>query len=93
MDVYCLCAEWCSVCRELKPAMDALRLPGVALHWIDIEDEPEWSDLQDITSFPTLVIKEGGKTVFTGSVEPHLPHIRRLLLSFQREVILTDLAR
>ena len=87
MDVYCLCAEWCGVCREFKPSMDELRLPGVALHWIDVEEEPEWGDLQDITSFPILVIKEGGKTVFTGSVEPHLPHIRRLLLSIQREVI------
>jgi len=85
MDVYCLCAEWCSVCRELKPAMDELRLPGFALHWIDIEDEPEWGDEHDITSFPMIVINVDGHTVFAGSVEPHIPQIRRLLLSFQQD--------
>jgi len=79
MDVYCLCAEWCSVCRKLKPAMDELRLPGVALHWVDIEDEPDWGEDHDIVSFPTLVIKVDAQTVFTGTVEPQIPHIRRLL--------------
>lgn len=87
MVVYCLCADWCGVCRTLKPALGELQLPGIELRWIDIEEEPEWGDAQDITSFPTLVIKADGRTVFIGAVEPHLPLIRRLLLSFQREVV------
>ena len=81
MVVYCLCADWCGVCRTLKPALGELQLPGIELQWIDIEEEPEWVDAEDITSFPTLVIKAGGRTVFTGAVEPNLPQIRRLLLS------------
>lgn len=63
--------------------MNELLLHGVVLHWIDIEDEPEWGDEHDITSFPMVVIRVDGHTVFAGSVEPNIPQIRRLLLSFQ----------
>lgn len=50
--------------------MDELRLPVVALRWIDIEDEPEWGGEHDFTSLPMVVIKVDGHTVFAGSVEP-----------------------
>jgi len=83
MDVYCLCAEWCGVCRALKPALEALQLPGIRLHWVDIEEQPEWGDEHEVDSFPTLVVKVGQQTRFAGVVEPRLSHIQRLLLSLQ----------
>ncbi|HWK82169.1 MAG TPA: thioredoxin family protein, partial [Caldimonas sp.] len=42
--VACLCADWCSSCREYRSIFDALaaRFEGRAeFAWIDIEDEAD----------------------------------------------------
>lgn len=80
--VYLLCAEWCGVCREFKApfnqAMQTLALTNAS--WIDIEEHPDWEDKVDIESFPTLYVEAAnGSVVFSGSIEPDIDQLLRLL--------------
>lgn len=83
LTAYCLCAEWCGVCRTLRPSMETLQIEGVEVVWVDIEVETGWADEFELTSFPTLVIKAEGRTLFAGPVEPRPTHILRLLESLR----------
>jgi thioredoxin 1 len=79
--VACLCAAWCDVCREFRPAFDALaaRHPEHRLVWIDIEDEADIVGDFDVEDFPTLLIQRGDTVVFFGSVLPDAGQAHRLL--------------
>jgi thioredoxin 1 len=67
--VACLCAAWCDVCRQFRPAFDALaaRHPEHRFVWIDVED------------FPTLLIQRADTVVFFGTVLPDAGQAQRLL--------------
>jgi thiol-disulfide isomerase/thioredoxin len=70
--VACLCAEWCGVCREVRPLFDRLAEvhPQVRFEWIDIEDEAELMGEVDVDTFPTLLVVDGGEPTFFGAVLP-----------------------
>jgi thioredoxin 1 len=70
--VACLCAEWCGVCREVRPLFDRLAQdhPALRFEWIDIEDEAELMGDVDVETFPTLLIADGGEPKFFGPVLP-----------------------
>ena len=70
--VACLCAEWCGVCREVRPLFDRLAQvhPSMRFQWIDIEDEAELMGDVDVETFPTLLIVDGGEPTFFGPVLP-----------------------
>ncbi|MEP7302945.1 MAG: thioredoxin family protein [Caldimonas sp.] len=82
--VACLCAEWCSACREYRPTFEALaaRFAGAAeFAWIDIEDESDALGDPDIEDFPTLLVADAESLRFLGSVLPHAATIERLVRS------------
>lgn len=79
--VACLCAAWCDVCRQFRPAFDALaaRHPEHRFVWIDIEDEADIVGDFDVEDFPTLLIQRGDTVVFFGTVLPDAGQAQRLL--------------
>ena len=79
--VACLCAAWCDVCRQFRPAFDALaaRHPAHRFVWIDVEDEADIVGDFDVEDFPTLLIQRGDTVVFFGTVLPDAGQVSRLL--------------
>lgn len=79
--VACLCAAWCDVCRQFRPAFDALaaRHPAYRFVWVDVEDEADIVGDFDVEDFPTLLIQRGDTVVFFGTVLPDAGQALRLL--------------
>jgi thiol-disulfide isomerase/thioredoxin len=79
--VTCLCAEWCDVCREYRPAFLALaeRYPQARFAWLDIEDDADKVGDIEIENFPTLRVERGGVVVFHGVLLPKAEHLARVL--------------
>jgi len=76
-----LCAEWCDVCRTLRPALDHLAAghPDIRFIWLDIEDDAELVGDVDVENFPTLAIFRGDRPVFFGVCLPQQAVIARLV--------------
>ena len=81
--VYCLCADWCGVCREYRPLFEALARehPGVHFESIDIEDQSDLMGDVDVETFPTLLIAEGAEPRFFGPVLPREEALQSALRS------------
>lgn len=80
--VACLCAEWCGTCRTYRPFFDQVvrdRADRVDAVWVDIEDHQEVVGDLDVENFPTLLIADGDRIVFYGTVLPHEQTLRRLV--------------
>ncbi|HZV94058.1 MAG TPA: thioredoxin family protein [Caldimonas sp.] len=80
--VACLCAEWCGTCRDYRATFEALakRFAGRAdFEWVDIEDESDALGDPDIETFPTLLMAEGDRAVFYGTVTPQMQSAERLI--------------
>ena len=79
--VTCLCAEWCTSCREYRSGFDGLAvgLPQVRFRWLDIEDEAEALGDLDVEHFPTLLIGRAGLVLFYGPMLPQHKHLRRMI--------------
>ncbi|XAH21148.1 thioredoxin family protein [Xylophilus sp. GW821-FHT01B05] len=85
--VVCLCADWCGVCREYRPAFEALaeRHPGVQFRWLDVEDEAELVGDLDVETFPTLLVAQGAAVRFLGPLLPQPGVLERLLESLREQ--------
>ena len=85
--VACLCAEWCGTCREYQPKFEELseQMPDHVFLWVDVEEHPELLDDEDIEDFPTLLVQDGERTLFYGTMLPHIGHLERLLQSLQTD--------
>ena len=79
--VTCLCAEWCTSCREYRSGFDGLAVgwPQVRFRWLDIEDEAEALGDLDVENFPTLLIGRAGLVLFYGPMLPQHKHLRRMI--------------
>ena len=87
LDVYCLCAAWCAICRKIKPEFDDLSTEGFHLHWVDVEDQADSLADLEILTFPTIVIANSAGTIFfAGPIEPRLTHLQCLLQSLDLRV-------
>ncbi|GHD02878.1 hypothetical protein GCM10007320_62480 [Pseudorhodoferax aquiterrae] len=84
--VYCLCAEWCGVCREWRARFDALAAahPQDRFVWVDVDAQEAVLDVLDIETFPVLLIADGATPLFCGPVQPQLPVVERLLQGLQQ---------
>lgn len=79
--VACLCAAWCDVCRQFRPAFEALASehPDKRFLWIDIEDQADVVGDFDVDNFPTLLMQKGETVAFFGTVLPDARQASRLL--------------
>jgi thioredoxin 1 len=85
--VICLCAQWCSTCREWRELFDqtATTHPQLRFGWIDVEDEAAAMGDVDVETFPTLLVADGARPLFFGPVQPSAAQLSRLLASLLRE--------
>ncbi len=83
MLVACLCAQWCGTCRDYQSLFDQLQaeFAPVKFIWVDIEDHADWVDPIEVENFPTLLIAQGERPVFFGTLTPHIETLRRLIQS------------
>jgi thioredoxin 1 len=79
--VACLCAEWCSSCREYRATFDqvALEFAGVRFVWVDVEDQAALVDGIEVDNFPTVLIASGEGPLFLGPVTPQPDILVRLV--------------
>jgi thiol-disulfide isomerase/thioredoxin len=83
--VACLCAEWCGVCREFRPAFEALARahPQLRFAWVDVEDEADAMGEVDVETFPTLLVARGDQPLFLGPIPPSAPGLAKLLATLR----------
>lgn len=101
--VACLCASWCTSCREYRAIFDlaASQHPQCRFLWIDIEDSAALLDEVDVDNFPTLLVGSGDRLAFFGPVAPHAAVLARLIAgssgtapaSMQRDEVIELLQR
>jgi thiol-disulfide isomerase/thioredoxin len=80
--VACLCAEWCSSCREYRATFAALATQFAAdaeFAWIDVEDDADALGDPEIENFPTLLIADRDALRFLGPVTPQAQTAERLV--------------
>lgn len=89
--VACLCAGWCSSCRDYRATFSQLARehPGLRFVWVDIEDH---SDALapfglDIQNFPTVLVARGDELRFLGPVLPHPSTLARTLAAAREAVL------
>lgn len=80
-----LCAQWCGVCRDWRPALEPLMAgqSQVRWRWLDIEDEADLLDDLDVETFPTLLVARGADVLFFGPTLPQVDRLARLLDSLR----------
>lgn len=90
--VYCLCAEWCGVCREWRAHFDALAVahPQDRFVWVDVDAQEEVLDIMDIETFPVLLIAQDGAPLFCGPVLATGPVVARLMQGLQHPAANVD---
>ncbi len=89
--VACLCAAWCSTCRDYRSVFEGLQaefLGRADFVWVDIEDEAELLGVLDIEDFPTLLIahkvssfdaEQSQQVLFFGPVLPLRATLQQLI--------------
>ncbi len=81
MLVVCLCAEWCSVCRDYRSRFLQMqsKFAQAQFHWIDVEDEADLVDPLEVENFPTLLLAVGQEPRFFGPLTPQPEMLDRLI--------------
>lgn len=85
--VACLCAQWCSVCRDYRRCFEQVRTevqaerPQVQFLWIDVEDEADLLEPLDVDDFPTLLLATGPDARFFGPLIPQAEMLNRMIRS------------
>jgi len=85
--VICLCAEWCGVCRDYKPAFLTLttQFPDTRFCWFDIEERADDLGELDIENFPMIIIRRHRWVLFYGAIQPRLSHLKKLIGTFKQQ--------
>ncbi|WP_106208060.1 thioredoxin family protein [Kineococcus rhizosphaerae] len=71
-------SAFCAPCRTARRVVhDAARLvPAAQVSEFDVADDVERAAAQQITSTPTIVVRDGaGREVFRAAGAPRLPHL------------------
>ena len=79
--VACLCAEWCSSCREYRDTFDrvAREFADVRFVWVDVEDQAALVDGIDVENFPTVLVASDQGLRFFGPLTPQPDVLSRLV--------------
>ena len=82
--VICLCADWCTTCREFRVGFDGLahQFPEARFVWMDIEDQADELGDLDVENFPTVLIMRGKIILFFGVMLPYPGHLARMIENF-----------
>jgi hypothetical protein len=82
--VICLCAEWCTTCREYRHEFEETvgLFPEVRFFWQDIEENAESLGDLEIENFPTILVCRKNWVLFFGTLRPQAEHLRRLIGTF-----------
>ena len=82
--VICLCAEWCTICREYREVFERLtkKFHPVPFVWVDVEDQADNLGDLDVENFPTALIKRQNLILYFGAINPQFWHLNRLLENF-----------
>ncbi|MES2771701.1 MAG: thioredoxin domain-containing protein [Pseudomonadota bacterium] len=91
-EIICLCADWCSACRNLKAQFATLASElHYPIYWLDVEtyDEALNKAEIEIETFPTIIVTakqaEHNRAIyFAGSIEPNIASLTRLLKALSR---------
>ena len=82
--IHVLCAQWCGVCRDYRPFVEAQTTHEAQWVWVDVETHADLLGDLDVENFPTLLITQGDEPRFLGTVTPQPEVAQRLLLSLQQ---------
>lgn len=84
--VVCLCADWCSTCRDYRPAFErrASERDDARYVWIDIEDDSDAIGDIDVETLPTLLVLEHDRPQFFGPVLPMIDIVDRTLRALKQ---------
>ena len=89
LHVACLCAAWCTTCEAYRSVFDSVateaEFGAIEWHWVDIEDDEELVGNLDVETFPTLIVFDRARVLFSGPLMPHGHTLRRLLLAHLAE--------
>ena len=79
--VACLCAEWCSSCREYRDTFDqvAQKFADIRFVWVDVEDQAALVDGIEVENFPTVLIASDRGPRFFGALTPQPDILLRLV--------------
>lgn len=79
--VACLCAEWCSSCREYRDTFDqvAREFADMRFVWVDVEDQAALVDGIDVENFPTVLIASDQGPRFFGPLTSQPDVLSRLV--------------
>lgn len=53
-------AEWCGPCKVIKPQ---LKQSGLAITFVDVDQQPDIASKYSVRSIPTIIALEGDKMV------------------------------
>ena len=82
LQVVCLCAQWCGVCRDYAALFEQAAAEFGArceFAWVDIEDQADLVDGVDVENFPTLLLARSDRVLFFGTITPHAQTLARLV--------------
>lgn len=89
MQVFCLCAAWCTACTEYRSVFQAVRTDfpkqfgaSVLFSWVDVEEQADVVDPLEPEDFPTVLIAQDGQAVFLGPLMPQRRTLERMLMHF-----------
>lgn len=79
--VACLCARWCSVCRDYAAVFARVQAQHVGMRfvWVDVEDEADRVDPVEVDNFPTLLIASAAQPHFFGPLPPQPGTLERIV--------------
>ena len=82
--VVCLCAEWCTTCREYREVFEGAAQDHASMRfdWVDIEADADLVGDIEVETFPTVLIAGREGVLFFGPLLPHADHIARLLRAY-----------
>lgn len=74
-------ADWCGACRMLRPTLNELstELDNVKFAYVNVEHNPELSNMFMVMSIPALFVVENGKVVTKSVGALNKPQLKKLL--------------
>lgn len=74
------CADWCSSCREFKPAFDALNISDLSRYWVDIEKDERLMSEIEVENLPSVFVLSNDKlSWYFGAIRPNSLFLEKII--------------